>query len=251
MLAEKTALLSLILMVFYIYSKKPIFGFLSWITFSLSCLLKVPDFLKTSDYFNTTLFILGSLLFLLISVRILQRNSRIFVDVTAFSALACAVYFPFAFMPELNSIIINRTAELSTILGNYLGFSIQNQGKFVELNGKRVEIILACTAIESISLFAGATLGIRAEGKRKALAFLLSVPVIYVLNLFRNVFVLVSFAYSWFGENSFFIAHHVISKVLSTIALVIIAYIVFKILPELAELIYSLKDEILKGGNFD
>lgn len=102
-----------------------------------------------------------------------------------------------------------------------------------------------------MALFTGATLGIKAGLSRKIRAFLVSVPVIYILNLFRNVFVTVSFAYSWFGENSFYIAHHVVAKILSTIALIVIAYMVFRFLPELAELIYSLKDEILRGRDVD
>jgi len=133
-----------------------------------------------------------------------------------------------------------------------LGYPFQAiNHNIIELNDKMVEIILACTGIESMALFAGATLGVNAELGRKVKAFLISVPVIYVLNLFRNVFVVSAYGYSWFGENSFYIAHHVISKILATIALILISLAVFRILPELADLINDLKDEMVEVWRSD
>jgi len=248
MLSEVIAAISLLPMIAYVRMRKRLLGFTAWFIFAIACLTKIPDYIKAVDYYNTAVFLLAFIFFLLLSVSILKKNSEVFVEVTAFSALACAVYFPFAFVSSLNTWIINTTATLTVTLGNFIGFSMENYGDEIVLNGKKVQIILACTAIESIALFTGATLGIKADRMRKVKAFLISVPVIYILNLFRNVFVSVAFAYSWFGENSFYIAHHVVAKVLSTIALILIAYTVFRILPELAELIYSLKDEMFGGA---
>ncbi|NHW88539.1 MAG: archaeosortase A [Archaeoglobales archaeon] len=251
MLSEGIAILSLIPMFLYIFTRKRFLGLVSWSIFAIATALKAIDFANVGDYYNTGVFILASLFFLLLANAIFVRNSQTLVETTAFSALACAIYFPFAFIDLLNDWIIRETANLSAIVGRALGFPVSVDGRILELNGSYVEIILACTAIESISLFTGAIFGIKAEFSRKLKAFFVSVPVIYLLNLLRNVFVLASYSYSWFGENSFYIAHHIISKILATLALVIIAFIVFKILPELAELIYSLKDEILKGVGVD
>jgi len=95
-----------------------------------------------------------------------------------------------------------------------------------------------------MSLFAGATLGIKADISRKIKAFIFSVPLIYILNLFRNVFVITAYGYAWFGDASFYIAHNVIAKVLATLALIFISLMVFKELPELEDLIFNLKGEI-------
>ncbi len=247
MLAEAISAVSLIPMVVYVKTRSKFAGFLGWGLFSITCLVKVPDYLSSADYYNTVIFFLAYIFFLYMAIRILMANSQTFVDVTAFSVLAFIVYFPFAFTP-LGDVLIDCTASLTASLAGLLGYGIVKDGANLYLNGKSVRIILACTAIESMALFTGATLGIRAELSRKVKAFLISVPVIYILNLFRNVFVAVSFAYSWFGENSFYIAHNVISKIGSTIALIFIAYGVFKLLPELADLIYSLKDELVGGG---
>ena len=247
MLAELISAVSLIPMFVYVKTRRSFAGFLGWALFSVACLVKVPGYLLSADYYNTAVFFLGYVFFLYMSIRILIANSQTFVDVTAFSVLAFIVYFPFAFTP-LGDLLINFTAFFTASLANFLGYGIVKEDASLCLNEKCVQIILACTAIESMALFTGATLGIRAEVSRRVKAFLISVPIIYVLNLFRNVFVIVSFAYSWFGENSFYIAHNIISKIGATIALILIAYGVFKLLPELADLIYSLKDELAGGS---
>lgn len=251
MLSEIIASLSIVPMLIYVLRKNALIGALAWSVFAIACIAKSLEFFNGKDYVNFVIFMLGSVFFVLMAKSILSRNSRTFVEVTSFSALSCIIYFPFVFIPQFNSAIIDTTAFLTAELGKILGYPMIAYGKVVELNSSSVEIILACTAIESMALFAGATLGISANRKRKLKAFLLSVPVIYVLNLFRNVFVIVSFAYSIFGEDSFYIAHHVIAKILSFIALVAIAYVVFRILPELTELIYSLKDELVRGVKVD
>lgn len=251
MLSELIASVSIIPMLIYVLRKKAVIGALAWILFSFACLIKALEFFYGNDYVNFFIFTLGSIFFVMMAKAIFTRNSRTFVEVTAFSALACLIYFPFVFLQPFNSALIEITAHLTANLGKLLGYPMNTYGKVVELNNSSVEIILACTAIESMALFTGATLGINAEKKRKLKAFAISVPLIYFLNLFRNVFVIVSFAYTIFGENSFYIAHHVIAKILSFIALVAIAYFVFRILPELTELIYSLKEEIIRGVKSD
>lgn len=251
MLPESIASLSVVPMLVYVLRNRAFIGAFAWLLFSFACLLKAFEFLQSKDYVNFCIFCLGTLFFILMAKAIISRNSPTFHEVTAFSALACIFYFPFVFISPLNDAIIGTTAFLSAALGKTLGYSITAQRRILELNGSSVEIILACTAIESMALFAGATLGINAEARRKLKAFAISVPTIYFLNLFRNVFVLVSHSYSLFGENSFYIAHHVVAKFFSFIALLAIAYAVFRILPELTELIYSLKEEIIRGVKGD
>ena len=86
--------------------------------------------------------------------------------------------------------------------------------------------------------------------RRLASAFIISVPVIYGLNLIRNVFVVEAYGMTWFGdpEMSFYIAHTVIAKIGSMIALFFIAYAVLKILPEIIDMIDGLIN--LVGGIF-
>ncbi len=246
-------LISVFLMLAFVLTKNRIVGFLGWTAFGLVWLSEIPYYLSISDYFNTCLMILAFVLFVAIGYAITKtKRLEVFVDVTSFSALASLFYFPFALDSFLKKAIISAVSNHTVWLANALGFKFQKIAfNEIYFKGKHVELILACTGIESMALFAGATLGIRADFGRRLKAFLISVPVIYVLNLFRNVFVLSAYGYEWFGENSFYIAHNVISKVLATLALVLISLGVFRILPELADLIYDLKDELVRVFRHD
>ena len=53
-----------------------------------------------------------------------------------------------------------------------------------------------------------------------------------------------AYGWSWFGDGSFDIAHNIIAKIGSTIALLAISYMVFLLLPELLSIIDDLAAEI-------
>jgi len=247
-LAEHVVAAAFVLALVYVYSKRAFAGFLAWITFALACILKIPEFLSREDYYNTAVSIPVILFFLLFALTTIRRNSNVMQEVATFLAIACAVYLPFAFIPSLKMAIIEKTAKLTVLIGNTLGFPmILVNGCTIELNGRSVEIILPCTAIEGMSVFAGVTLGTRAELSRKLKAFFVSIPIIYVYNVFRNVFVIVSFGYSWFGKNSFYIAHNIVAKIFSTLIFIVVVYTIWRMLPELVELLCALKDETLQN----
>jgi archaeosortase A (PGF-CTERM-specific) len=104
---------------------------------------------------------------------------------------------------------------------------------------KPIEIVLACTAIQSMVLFAGLVFGVTAPLNRKLKAFLVSVPTIYVLNIVRNVFVTAAYFGEWFGPplQSFDIGHGIIARIFVMVSLITIAYAVFVLLPEALDLI--------------
>lgn len=130
-----------------------------------------------------------------------------------------------------------------------------------------IQIILACTAIQSIMIFVGGIFALKPPrmgdgvsgkatryeklagtyGRRRLWGLLLTIPLIYVLNLFRNVIII------WMSgqqtpvlfsshDTAFWFSHNVIGKGGSLVALVIIAFIVFQILPELYDSIIGLLD---------
>jgi archaeosortase A (PGF-CTERM-specific) len=108
-----------------------------------------------------------------------------------------------------------------------------------------VEIILACTAIESIALFSGIiSSAADVSAAQKFKAFIISVPVVYILNLIRVSFTASAYGLSWFGtpDESFHISEHMITKAGSLLALFLISYMIFKILPEVSDMI----DGVLK-----
>ena len=240
---------SLALMLLFSVSRVRLLGVTGWFLFSLFWFLKSPYYLSISDYYNTGIVILAGIFFILLAYTIAvseERKIEILSRVTLFSSLAGIVYFPFAFIPALNRWLISEVTSLILSTGHLFGYNFSLYSwNIIESNGKYIEIILACTAIESIALFTAASFGAGGEMKRRVMAFVISVIPIFILNIFRNVFVILAYSYSWFGENSFYIAHHILAKIGSTIALIIIAYAVFTILPELEELIIGLKDAMV------
>ncbi|WP_457548863.1 archaeosortase A [Archaeoglobus sp.] len=237
--------LSSLLMLIFILSRRRIVGFIAWLLTGFVFLQNVPYFLTINDYFNATVFTLAFLLFTLIGYTTLKGNLDVMIETTRFSLLAIVFYFPFKMCVPLKVALIKTVADQTIALGKLLGFKFERLSwNEITLNGRGVKIILPCTGIESMALFIGACFGVKADLSRKLKAFLLSVPVIYTLNLFRNVFVLASYGYGWFGENSFYIAHNVIAKFLALFSLIVITILVFRELPELENLIVNLKEEI-------
>jgi archaeosortase A len=242
-------------------------GGIGWGVFSIHWGYQPLYYLETQDYANVLLTIVVALLCLLVAYIMFTeyregpihiRNNREVVhskfssqgesdslDITSMltsaSALGALVYFPFANFPSLNTWIIGGvTSQVFWVLRYFEIPAYMKAWNMITFNGYTVEIILACTAIESIALFMGLIGAVRAPLSRLAMAFIVSVPVIYVLNLIRDIFVVVAYGEQWFGADSFIIAHNYIAKAGSGIALLVISYAVLRILPELLEMIDGL-----------
>lgn len=226
---------------------RPVLGMLGWLALAGFWCYKLPGFLLISqDAFNALLSLLGIWICSWMGLGILMgnRDPKLIRGFTKPVALVIAIYFPFAQLAPLNQWLIGITTLLSCwMIGPQAQMLAWNE---LLIRGMDVEIILPCTAIESIALFGGFILGVNAPGNRKLYGLLCSVPVIYGLNLIRNWYVILAYGYSWYGDplTSFYLAHHVISKMGSLVALIGIAYLVFRLLPELLELIQALISQL-------
>ncbi len=251
-------------------------GGIGWGVFSIHWGYQPLHYVEILDYANAVLTFVFALFCLLVAYimfreyregpRIIKNNREMIhsevstqieedsLDITSMltsaSALGALVYFPFANFSSLNTWIIgNVTSQVVWVLQYFEIPAYLKAWNMISLNGYTVEIILACTAIESIALFMGLIAAARAPLNRLIMAFIVSVPVIYVLNLIRDIFVVVAYGEQWFGADSFIIAHNYIAKAGSGIALFIISYAVLKILPELLGMIdglWSILSEELK-----
>lgn len=141
-----------------------------------------------------------------------------------------------------------------------IGIPIQNTGGVGDIGG--ISLILACTGIEAMAMFFGAIVSLDYEKnpwkvfkkitprmkwyrkigntKRAVLAFMVTVPVIWILNLFRNAFIIYFIRQGTFhgladqlGMDEFTLLHGVIAKIFAFIVLIILALIIFDMLPEL------------------
>ncbi len=102
-----------------------------------------------------------------------------------------------------------------------------------------VSIILACTALQSIMLFVGLFAGTEAAWQRKVKVSIVVAAIVYVLNLVRNTGII------WFygqGHASFWVMHNAIGKGGSLIAMIAIAFGVFRWFPEFFNALVSVLD---------
>lgn len=114
-------------------------------------------------------------------------------------------------------------------------------------------IVLACTGLGSIAIFAGLIAAVQAPFRRKLKAFAAAFGIIYVLNIFRNVFIAYTFGLQklqWAPETvaslfslsstakvSYFIGDRIIAQFLSVAALIGITYVVIMVLPEVLAIV--------------
>jgi len=235
----------------------PIAG-LGWIFFGVYWATQPAKYIDIGDYFNGVLTILVAIFCAVMGYSMIKSPRHNSNGSTRLNALLMATkatavggiaYFIFAEIPFLKKLIISTVTTHTIWLMQAMGIpAVQKAWNYLTVNGHGVEIILACTAIESMALFIGVISCVNAPPKRVFAAFLASIPVIYVLNLFRNTFVISAYGLEWFGtpEESFYIAHSIIAKIGSTIALFFIAYAVLRILPEVVEMIDGI-GQLLRG----
>lgn len=145
-----------------------------------------------------------------------------------------------------------RTAEYATKYSDYRNtFYFTDDGHPITYT-----IVIACTGIGSMAIFGGLIAAVRAPLDRKLRALAISLPVIYVLNIVRNVFIAVSFGQqraqvapelvmSLFGTSdvrmvSYFVADRIVAQSLSVLVLVGITYLVVRELPEVMVVVEDL-----------
>lgn len=215
---------------------------LGWIIFSIHWFMQPSKCIEGLDPFNGLLTFVMAIFCLVIAFSFMTEHKDSLFLLTRVTTLACIFYFPFAEIPALHDALISlNTHCITDAAKTVFGVRMILDDPYIYLNDHRVRLILGCTAIESIALFIGVIFGVKASLDRKVAAFLVSIPVIFALNVVRNIFVIVAYGNGWFdgwfGLGSFYVAHNVLAKIGSTIVLIIIAYAVLKILPEVLDMI--------------
>lgn len=228
-------------------NSRTVFGGFGWIFFSIYWSLQPGIYIEIQDYVNAFLVIVAAAISLFIAYIILKSENKkeggyeVFISLSRAASVGGLLYFLFAEVGYLNTKIISTVTEQTIWVAGKFGVPVaQLAWNQLAVNGLAVEIILACTAIESIALFSGIISSAEgATAARKLRAFMISVPIIYILNLQRLVFTASAYGFGWFGtpDESFHISEHIITKAGSLLALFLISYMVLKILPEILDMI--------------
>ena len=241
-----------------------------WIFIVLFLFSELPEYMSENNFLYPTMITL-SVPFLYITIKYLVRNDDRILHLTRAAAVAYLIYVPFAFdefahVDGLGHWLINGVVNQVTVLLNGMGYTVSvgcvepvtgqvlnslfcgsQILNVIKRNGMSVEIILACTGIQSIAIMLGVAAAVPTTLRQKLYAFLLVAPTIYFLNLLRNVFVILAYTGQWFpywpeiagngqpGYESFFWAHNVIAEMLALVVLILISYGLFTLIPKLGK----------------
>jgi archaeosortase A (PGF-CTERM-specific) len=230
-------------------------GTTGWACMVLLLFAELPYYLSINNFLYPTMALL-SVPFLYITAKYLLRGDGRMIQLTMAASVAFLIYAPFEYLSPLGNWLMSVVVGQVLFLLDALHYpALLSAWNIIARNSLRVEIILACTGIQSIAIMLGITAAVPTTTRQKVLAFLLVVPTIYVLNLMRNAFVIIAYTGQWFpyfpsiagngefGYESFFWAHHVIAEALALVVLILIAYGLFRTIPQLgafAESLYQL-----------
>jgi archaeosortase A len=201
----------------------------------------MPSFLYFSeggDVFNAAVCIIGVYVLLYMAYHewlSIKRNEQVSCLnwIAGGTFLAGIIYFTIenGIVPGLQQWIIeNVAAQTADLLYIFGVVTIRDQALII-YNNTPILIIFACTAIQSMVLFVGMIGALpRVSIKRKTVGLLVTVVPIYFLNLVRNASVVYMVGS---GMVSFELAHNVIGKAGSLLALIVLLFVTFKIVPEL------------------
>jgi archaeosortase A (PGF-CTERM-specific) len=235
------------------------------IFFGVFWVLQAPYFFSIGDIFNALVCMLALPFYAFLSYHeylsyINDEENKSLKWITGASFFAGSIYPLIDKIPILSGYLILAVAIQSVWLINAFGYDYgvgtinyadnplwyrtNYNDIYVPIVESRLSIIQSCTAIQSMLIFVGAIYCVEALSKRKWMAFFATVPVIYVLNLIRNVgMIYMMDVLGW----SYDLSHNTIGKGGSFLALIILAFIAFKFLPELLDNIWGLID--LKDRN--
>jgi len=196
-------------------------------------------FYEGGDIFNAALCIIGIyVLFYFAYHEWLSIRKKEFVDclnwVAGIAFITGIIYMSIdnVFVSARNW-LIETVAEQSCWVLSVFNINTVREGTLIYYKDYPlpVNIIFACTAIQSILLFVGLILSLqKVAWKKKIISIATIVPTVYVLNLFRNAMVIYL---GGEGITSFEFAHNVIGKSGSLLALIILVYLLFKYIPEI------------------
>ena len=220
---------------------------IGWTFIVLSLFYELPYYISLNNFLYPVMAVL-SVPFLIITAKYLLIGDDRVMALSRAAAVAFLIYAPFEYIPALSDWLIGIVVGQVVWMLDALHYPVTlADWNIISRNTFRVEIILACTGIQSIAIMLGVAAAVPTTIRQKIYAFLIIVPTIYFLNLLRNVFVIIAYTEQWFpyypeiasngefGYESFFWAHNVIAELLALVCLVFIAYGLFSIIPKLGQ----------------
>lgn len=251
----------------------------AWVLFGLFWLLMAPHYYYEAQSPLQTFLSIAALPLCVYTAYLLVTGRTSLLVLSKAVAIMGLIYLPAETIPFVRRWLIETTAAQThygmELLGHSPGIiegSAGYESKFgfdpdETVTGRTTYIVMACTGLGSMAIFGGLIGAVKAPLKRKVAAFAVAIGVIWFLNLIRNVFIGLASPWGWFQHDpivhvmttylgaqpervSYLVAHNYISQFGSVIALLAIAYLLIKVLPEilapLEEVLF-----ILSGTEYD
>jgi archaeosortase A (PGF-CTERM-specific) len=248
----------------------------AWLAFGLFWLLQIPHFFIEQ---RSIIEGVGSTIAAPLSVYVgyvLSRGRDSLFVLSRAVALMGLVYLPVIAIDPIRRVLIETVTDQTELLMNAIGYrpevveglTVQSasgeqtfriaekvypyDSTFAFYNGREspitYTIAVACTGIGSMAIFVGLIGAVPAPASRKLRALAVSIPIIYALNLVRNVFIGVTFGHqmtqffpdfvmSVFSLDSpvmvsYIVSDRILAQSASVVALVAIVWLVVRELPE-------------------
>jgi len=240
-----------------------------WILLEISLLLMLPSLIEEGNIFYPMLIVVGIPLIYITVKRVLVRDPRI-LRLTYGAAIAGIVYAPFAMITELGnwliSVVVFCIQQVFDLIGFQYSMADWNMFESVwvipgQTYGYMDQIILGCTGITAIAILLGVVALTKTSWKQKIGLTLLVLVPIFIINIFRNVFVIMAYFSQWFpwfedvfshptipGYASFFWSHNVICEGAAFLLILLVAYLLFRSSPGLIsnirEIVLVYRDDI-------
>jgi|AntRauMinimDraft_3_1070383.scaffolds.fasta_scaffold01300_2 archaeosortase A (PGF-CTERM-specific) len=181
------------------------------------------------------------------------RQTTIFITLS--SGILLLLYTISTIQLSLISSVATETQFFLDMLGYDTAIERSNDGMYIRFLGTnlKTEIVMACTGIGSIALFAGFISSIDTLSIQMKLALIsISSGAIYILNIIRNVFIAGAYGGQWFhiqpeiiesvfgrGDEwvSFYIADRIISQIGAVLVMIIFAIGIINIIDDKTKLI--------------
>jgi exosortase/archaeosortase family protein len=215
---------------------------------------RLPYYFSINNFMYPVMSILA-VPFLYITAKYLLKGDGRMVRLTTAAAVAFLIYAPFEYIQPLGdwliSVVVGQVVFLLGVLNHPAFLSRHGTSSCGAVSGRDHPCLHRHPEHRDHARDHGRCQDHDpAENPR----VLLVAPTIYILNLFRNAFVIIAYTDQWFpyfpeiagngefGYESFFWAHHVIAEMLALVVLVLIAYGLFRIIPALGKYAESLYD---------
>lgn len=189
------------------------------------------------------------------------------------------IYLPFETIGVLHDSLIEIVTRHTELTMQLMGFSpevthtedgVRSRFQFQQPDGMiyRTRIVLACTGIGAMAIFGGLIAATKAAPKRKLTAMAAMIVIIWILNIFRNIFITIAYAYQLFQFDSiitpimwlfgltttelvsFYVADRIFSQLFAVIALVLLFIGLIRIIPELRTIVEDFLS-LLTGSEFE